>query len=496
MVGESSSFEEIWRDDLLGRKDEARQIIGYIESVVERPYRREDKRSYTITIDAQYGEGKTFFLKRFARTVAANHPVAFVDAWADDLADEPLTALVATLKTALEPFTADADIQPRFQAIMEKAGKVAKIASLGLARRSLGVLITGAAVAAIGEIIGGATEAAAGALNDAAADAVKETIDDASEAANESSRFSMQQKVEIFEQGKCAIQELKSSLDGLIEAIEHSDNIRPPIFIFIDELDRCRPTYAIKLLEEIKHLFDVPGLIFILSIHSDQLARSIVGAYGPEFDGKAYLSRFIDRSYRLAEPNLDPLVSSLCESFGLPENRIEFPQIVMQRDQRWSHRPLAWCIARFMHAYGVKARDAYRLLDMLQTALALSGSSTLQGAYLIPLVIGQLKGLPPGNLPPVIQRRWVYLLTPTHHGVDLREVPFDALAFEIENALTLTFQQLREKVSTQAASYAEHVVAENRAWNGSAQLSHIENYPKLVEAVSRFQNPKIEASPA
>jgi len=34
------------------------------------------------------------------------------------------------------------------------------------------------------------------------------------------------------------------------------------VIIIVDELDRCRPDYAIRVLEIIKHLFDVNGYIF------------------------------------------------------------------------------------------------------------------------------------------------------------------------------------------------------------------------------------------
>ncbi|MEZ4628433.1 MAG: P-loop NTPase fold protein [Eubacteriales bacterium] len=37
------------------------------------------------------------------------------------------------------------------------------------------------------------------------------------------------------------------------------------LLIIIDELDRCRPTFAIQTLELIKHLFAVKGLIFIFA---------------------------------------------------------------------------------------------------------------------------------------------------------------------------------------------------------------------------------------
>ena len=107
--------ETIWEGDLFNRKEEAINLIAYLESVVARPTIREDKRAYAVAIDAGYGEGKSFFLKRLANHIGLNHPVAFVDAWADDLADEPLTALAATLEDALKPFSGQPEVKARLK---------------------------------------------------------------------------------------------------------------------------------------------------------------------------------------------------------------------------------------------------------------------------------------------------------------------------------------------------------------------------------------------
>ena len=81
------------------------------------------------------------------------------------------------------------------------------------------------------------------------------------------------------------IKQMKAALAEVVSSLESKDR-SAPIIIVIDELDRCRPTYAIKLLEEIKHLFDVPGLVFVFGMHGDQLAHSVKAAYGAEFQCK------------------------------------------------------------------------------------------------------------------------------------------------------------------------------------------------------------------
>src|SRR5690349_15785129 len=95
--------DDIWRGDLLKRREEAELLVGYIESILQRPGPNRGDRAYTIAIDAGYGAGKTYFLERLARHLALAHPVAYIDAWADDLADQPLVARMSTLKAAINP---------------------------------------------------------------------------------------------------------------------------------------------------------------------------------------------------------------------------------------------------------------------------------------------------------------------------------------------------------------------------------------------------------
>ena len=67
-----------------------------------------------------------------------------------------------------------------------------------------------------------------------------------------------------------------------------------PVVVVIDELDRCRPLYAIELLEVAKHLFSVEIIVFVLAINLRQLGHSIKAVYGSDFDSHEYLERFID----------------------------------------------------------------------------------------------------------------------------------------------------------------------------------------------------------
>ena len=73
------------------------------------------------------------------------------------------------------------------------------------------------------------------------------------------------------------------------------------LVIFIDELDRCKPSFAIEMLERIKHYFDDERIIFVVSLNKEQLIHTISNYYGSEFDATRYLNRFFDVSINLPE---------------------------------------------------------------------------------------------------------------------------------------------------------------------------------------------------
>ena len=106
----------------------------------------------------------------------------------------------------------------------------------------------------------------------------------------------------------------ESPLDGLnsakeleIKIQEFLDGLLPErgnrLIVMIDELDRCKPSYAIKLLERIKHYFSNERITFVFSVNSCELQKTIRSFYGDDFDACRYLDRFF--SFRIALPPAD-----------------------------------------------------------------------------------------------------------------------------------------------------------------------------------------------
>ena len=81
------------------------------------------------------------------------------------------------------------------------------------------------------------------------------------------------------------------------------------LVIFIDELDRCKPDFAVKLLERIKHYFVNPDITFVFSINSMELQHTIKQYYGSEFDACKYLDRFFDLRIVLPDISTEKFLS-------------------------------------------------------------------------------------------------------------------------------------------------------------------------------------------
>lgn len=72
-----------------------------------------------------------------------------------------------------------------------------------------------------------------------------------------------------------------------------------PVVIFIDELDRSNPKFVIKLIEQLKHIFEIPNIAFILTVNKKELSNTIKGIYGSEMDGYAYYKKFTTHDFTL-----------------------------------------------------------------------------------------------------------------------------------------------------------------------------------------------------
>lgn len=474
------TLDEIWHEDLLGRRHEAELLVGYIESLTDRPGSYRSNHSYTISVDAGYGTGKTFFLRRLACHLGINHPVAFIDAWADDLADQPLVALTATLKAALDPYMSQGKVKSRWEDFAVKTGRVARIAGLGLVKRGLGFIITQGGVDAAEEVLAGISDEKLSTINDGIKDISKGISEDVFEGLNIDS--DMNKKISEFERARNSIRDMKESLYQVIQSVRETD-LRIPVVIIIDELDRCRPPYAIKLLEEVKHLFDVPGLVFIFGMHGEQLGYSVSGAYGPQFDGSSYLRRFFNRRYSLAEPNNEKLVEFLIRDSGLSNANFSHPALFFRNKRKINEANVVSMICIYVEIFGLSAREISELVDILETATQTVRPEPLILPYILPIIIGYMRGLPSGKVP-----KWpnaINFVFRSKEKVD--EIGVVNLFESFRNLSSLTNHELSAAVNKSENDYATALMADI-AFNQPQrnELSYPRNYPRLISSVSRF----------
>lgn len=83
------------------------------------------------------------------------------------------------------------------------------------------------------------------------------------------------------------------------------------LVVFIDELDRCKPSYAVRLLERIKHYFSNDQITFVFSVNTNELQHTIRKYYGNDFNASRYLDRFFDLRIALPLPNMERFYRSI-----------------------------------------------------------------------------------------------------------------------------------------------------------------------------------------
>lgn len=251
---------------------------------------------FVLAIDGSWGSGKTTFLRMWkAKLISAGHACLYLNAWKTDFAQEPLIAVVGELSETIENFAPNGEEKKKLHEGISNIQKLAK----SIAKRSIPLA---AKIATFGIL---ETHDAAAMMEKVISDFVGDVVED---------------RIKEYEEGKSEIEEFRSSLSALADEVATlKPDLPAKVVIIIDELDRCRPTYAVQLLERMKHLFDVPGVIFILGIDRSQLCHSIRALYGSEFNARGYLKRFIDLDYRLPEANEEKYCSYLFERFGIEE---------------------------------------------------------------------------------------------------------------------------------------------------------------------------------
>lgn len=270
-------------------------VIDTIESI----YNPES--SSVVVLDGDWGSGKTFFLKMVERSIRLNaskerakleeviqnllyedtaergkelyaksnirkaltdiYPFYF-DAWEHDDEQDPLVSLVYCLTEHFiyNQKTIFADGNSMLRTIITSCESIVKL--------SQGSLIDFDALKKVCEVIGKFRR-------------INKSDENDSLISDDRYRTQKEQVNSYFKQA--------------LEGTGHSQ-----LLIIIDELDRCNPTYAVKMLERIKHYFNCPGVSFLIGANLKQLSNTINNYYGKQFDSERYLKRFFDLHLKLS----------------------------------------------------------------------------------------------------------------------------------------------------------------------------------------------------
>lgn len=104
------------------------------------------------------------------------------------------------------------------------------------------------------------------------------------------------------------------------------------LVIFIDELDRCRPVYAVKLLERVQHFFDNEKITFVFAVNLYELKNTIQKLYGTNFSGDRYLDRFFDFVMTIPEPDLESYYQNMAGSMNI---NTDFPEYYKELETKF-----------------------------------------------------------------------------------------------------------------------------------------------------------------
>ncbi len=319
--------------DSLGRNKDIFYFVNILNSL---------EGSYSISLDGKWGSGKTFFVKQTKMVLEANNEFAesmtqdkrqkikekqysffdadetlipqvcvYYDAWENDSDEDPMLSLVySIMQTVSTDYTfKERNYLKAGTAILELIGKQKWGNIIGSIKSGVSILehLSGLDWEKIVEGLRG------------------------------------ENPLEALEKNKSLSEKINEFLDSLLP--EKGNRL----VIFVDELDRCSPSYAVRLLERIKHYFSNERITFVFSVNISELQYTIKKYYGHDFDGARYLDRFFDLRVQIPKIDLSRYYSQLNFS---------------AREYTWS----LMCDA-MIRIYGMELREISRYLQLYHLAI-------------------------------------------------------------------------------------------------------------------------------
>lgn len=319
--------------DLLNRQEFIDQLMQLLNIISD------NRSSSTFALNGTWGVGKTFVLNRLMKQLLDYQDgekffVFHYNCWQYDYYEEPLIAIVAAMLDSV-------DQENHFfsQSLREKAKQGMAVAKPILEKiakefieKKVGVDITDLIT-----FFKGSAEAVEG-VGAQEADA------------NDYDKYYSFKKA------------ISSAKDG-IRALSQERTV----VVIVDELDRCLPSYAIKVMERLHHLFaELENCAVILAVDKGQLDQTVQQIFGADTDTTKYLKKFINFEVQLDAGRIE---GSFCEKYADYLSMFEYSLIETD-----------FSFDKFFSALlsGIDARTQERMMERIQTVHTLLFPNTMK----------------------------------------------------------------------------------------------------------------------
>lgn len=307
-----------------------------------------------ISLDGKWGEGKTTFVKMWQGLLKERGiPSIYIDAFQNDYTDDAFISIASAITSYIDQYSTETQKSLDFKDKAKKIGVrlLSWSAKIGIKAATLGA-IKESDIATLSDI---ADDVAAD-TSEAIADLVKERLS------------AHNKEADLIRSFRDSLSDLPATLRG---------NSSGQLVIVIDELDRCRPTFAVEVLEKIKHLFSVKSVAFLLVIHKQQLEEAIRCVYGNNIDAHTYLQKFINVETSIPK-RVSERYSNDLESYI--KKLIQLHEITTWGDDR----DILGCLVPFAQHFNLSLRQ----LEKTFTNLAIIYStSTENHLRLVPIIV-------------------------------------------------------------------------------------------------------------
>lgn len=260
-----------------------------------------------VSLHAPFGTGKSTFFEMWKNDLLQRRedgeccPIPVIlNAWETDFCGDPFLAIASGFETVIDELCSTDSAGSEKKSAFKDAAKDVAWYGLGLANGIMSKL-TGVDAIKAGEFAQKQKEKRGNQEHDSL---VRE---------------------DLFQNFKDRVNALRRLKDALQDCLG-GDDLRA--IVMVDELDRCRPDYAIEYLETIKHVFDTKGIAFVLAVDRDQLESSAKSLFGAGLNFNEYYRKFVSRQVPLPGPDQgrwDNFISACYGKFIQPESNSQRP---------------------------------------------------------------------------------------------------------------------------------------------------------------------------